>query len=222
LLALSSNSPFWIQRNTGLKSYRTIVWRSFPRSGIPPIFTSPDEFNNYVDSLILHGCIDNARKIWWDIRPHPFFDTIEFRVFDMPATSKDSIAIAALCQALVAKLYWLYKHNMQTIIVPNYLVEENKWRAVRYGMDAMIVDFTQKRLLSMRQSIHELFDFVDDVLDDLDTRCEINYLRSLVDDPLGTGAERQLAAYKQTGNIQSVIEYLMQESRVGLPLNSAL
>jgi carboxylate-amine ligase len=222
LLALSSNSPFWMQRNTGLKSYRTIVWRRFPRSGIPPIFTSTDDFNKYVDSLILHGCIDNAKKIWWDIRPHPFYNTIEFRVFDMPATSEDSIAIAALCQALVAKLYWLYKRNVQIVVVPDYFIEENKWRVARYGMDAVVVDFTQKRLLSIRQALHELFDFVDDVLDDLDIRCEINYLRTLVDDPLGTGAERQLAAYKRTGNIQSVIEYLVQESRVGLPLNSAL
>src|SRR6266480_6791520 len=104
LLALSSNSPFWIGRNSGIKSYRPIVYKSCPRTGIPQSFASTAEFDRYVADLISSGCIDNAKKIWWDIRPHPFFSTIEFRVCDMPATIEDSIALAALCQALVAKL----------------------------------------------------------------------------------------------------------------------
>jgi carboxylate-amine ligase len=213
MLALSTNSPFWINRNTGVKTYRSIVWKRFPRSGIPPLFASTAEFDRYVEDLILTGCIDNAKKVWWDIRPHPFFDTIEFRIFDMPATPEDSIAIAALCQALVAKLVWLYKRNLQTVVLPTYLIEENKWRVTRYGLDAQIVDFQQNRLLSMRQSLRELFDFVNDVLDDLDIRREIYYLRTLVDSPHGTGADRQLAIYRKTGSIQAVIEYLLQESR---------
>jgi carboxylate-amine ligase len=216
MLALSTNSPFWINRNTGMKTYRSIVWKRFPRSGIPPLFTSTAEFDRYVEDLILTGCIDNAKKVWWDIRPHPFFNTMEFRIFDMPATPEDSIAIAALCQALVAKLVWLYKRNLQTVVLPTYLIEENKWRVTRYGLDAQIVDFQQKRLLSMRQSLHELFDFVDDVLDDLGTRREIFYLRTLVDSPQGTGADRQLAIYQETGSIQAVIEYLLQQSKASI------
>ena len=214
MLAISTNSPFWVGRKTGLKSYRAIVWKRFPRSGIPPLFSSTAEFDHYTENLIRTGCIDNAKKIWWDIRPHPFFDTIEFRVFDMPPTTEDSIAIAALCQALVAKLIWLYKHNLQTCVLPTHLIEENKWRVARYGLDAPIVDFIQNRQLSMRQALHELFDFVDDMLDDFDTRREINYLRTLVDSPHGTGADRQIAIYQETGSIQAVIEYLMQQSRI--------
>jgi carboxylate-amine ligase len=134
----------------------------------------------------------------------------------MPATTEDSIAIAALCQALVAKLAWLYKRNLQTVVLPTHFIEENKWRVTRYGLDAQIIDFQQSRLLSMRQSLHELFDFVDDVLDDLGTRREIYYLRSLVDSPHGTGADRQLAIYRETGSIQAVIQYLLQQSRLGI------
>jgi carboxylate-amine ligase len=219
LLALSTNSPFWIKRNTGLKSYRSIVWKRFPRSGIPPLFTSTAEYDRYVEDLVLNGCIDNAKKIWWDIRPHPFFDTIEFRVCDMPATSEDSIAIAALCQALVAKLVWLSKRNLQTSVLPTHLIEENKWRASRYGLDAQIIDFRHNRHLSMRQALHELFDFVDDRLDDFDTYQEINYLRTLVDSSHGTGADRQLAIYQETGNMQAVVEYLLQQSEVSIQVS---
>jgi glutamate---cysteine ligase / carboxylate-amine ligase len=222
LLALSTNSPFWLNRNTGIKSYRSIVWKRFPRSGIPPLFTSTAEYDQYVEKLVLNGCIDNAKKIWWDIRPHPFFGTIEFRIFDMPATSEDSIAIAALCQALVAKLSRLYQRNLQTCVLPTHIIEENKWKAARYGLDAEIVDFARNCRLSMRESLHELFDFVDDVLDDLDIRRELLYLRMLVDSPLGTGADRQLAIYHNAGNIQAVVEHLMQQSSIGVTQHTPL
>ncbi|GCE19309.1 carboxylate-amine ligase [Dictyobacter kobayashii] len=212
LLALSSNSPFWIDRNTGLKSYRSIVWKRFPRSGIPNLFSSTTDFDCYVSSLMRNGCIDNAKKIWWDIRPHPFFDTIEFRVCDMPSTFEDTMAIAALCQALVCKLTWLYEHNMSTTVLPNNYIEENKWKAARYGLDAIIVDFHQNRRLTMRESLHETLDFVEDVVDQLDIRREVNYLRALLDDPYGTGADRQIAVYDETKSVQAVTNYLMQRT----------
>ena len=140
----------------------------------------------------------------------------------MPATSEESIAIAALCQALVAKLSRLYKRNLQTYVLPTHLIEENKWMIARYGLDAEVVDFAQNRRLSMRESLHELFDFVDDVLDDLNIRNDIHILRTLVDSPFGTGADRQLAVYQETGNIQAVVEYLMQQVKTGITQNSAL
>ena len=212
LLALSSNSPFWIGRNTGLKSYRAIVWKRFPRSGIPSEFASTAAFDEYVAHLMQTGSIDNAKKIWWDMRPHPFFETVEFRICDMPATFEDTIAIAALCQALVAKLTWLYEHNLLTPTLPSHYIEENKWRAARYGLDAEIVDFVQGRRLSMRDSIHELLDFVDEVVDDLNTRSEMNYIRALLDDSQGTGADRQIAVYNETGSIHAVMNHLMQQT----------
>jgi carboxylate-amine ligase len=216
LLAISSNSPFWSDRYSGLRSYRAIVWKRFPRSGVPPLFTSSNEFDHYVEHLIKTGCIDNGKRIWWDIRPHPFFSTIEFRVCDMPATLDDTLAIAALCQALVAKLTWLHRHNMTTHVLPSHLIDENKWLVARDGLDAEFVDFVQNRRLSMRDSLYETLDFVDDVLDDLDSRREINYLRSLLEDPRGTGADRQIAVYQETGSTLAVTHFLIQQTMQGL------
>lgn len=218
LLALSSNSPFWHGHDTGLKSYRSVVWKRFPRSGMPEIIGSYSDFERYVQTLVNMGCIDNAKRIWWDMRPHPFFDTVEFRMCDMPATLADTLAIAALCQALVAKLTWLYEHNMLTPALPRDYIEENKWRAMRYGLDAEFLDFVRLRRLPMRASIAELLDFVDDVVDDLGSRAEMLYLRALLSDPKGTGADRQRAVYQETNDMQQVIPFLMQQTMQGVPM----
>ncbi len=220
LLAISSNSPFWADRYSGTKSYRAVVWKRFPRSGIPDTFTSMNDFDNYVEHLIRTGCIDNGKRIWWDVRPHAFFNTLEFRICDMPATIEDTMGIVALCQALVAKLHWLYTHNMATHVLPRHFLEENKWRAMRYGLDAEVVDFVQERRLSMRESIEELLDFVEDVIDDLGSRREINYLRDLLEDPRGTGADRQIAVYNQTNDTQAVTNFLMQQTMQGMTLHT--
>jgi len=220
LLALSSNSPFWAGRFTGLKSYRTVVWKPFPRSGIPEIFPAWRDFDAYVQALVKSGSIDNGKKIWWDIRPHPFFGTVEFRIFDMPSTLNDVIGIAALCQSLVAKLSWLHKHGIEVPVVPRNLLEENKWRAMRYGLDACVVDFGQGRSLSIRDSIHELLDMVDDVAGDLGTRSDLAYMRNLVDDPHGTGADRQIDLYQKTGSIHAVHQFLLQKTIEGIPIYS--
>jgi carboxylate-amine ligase len=217
LLAISTNSPFWAGRLTGLKSYRSVVWKPFPRSGIPEVFPSWCDFNSYVETLVKTGCIDNGKRIWWDIRPHAFFSTIEFRICDMPATLDDTIAIAALCQALVAKLDWLYHHGLSTPMVSSHFIEENKWHVMRFGLDAVVLDFVQSRRLKMRDSLHELLDFVEDVIDDLGSRSEMNYLRALLEDPQGTGADHQIAIYQQTGSLDAVIQYLMQQTMQGVP-----
>ncbi len=216
LLAISTNSPFWGGRMTGIKSYRSVVWRPFPRSGIPEPYSSLSDFEHYIQSLVVAGIIDNGKKIWWDIRPHPFFDTVEFRICDMPATLEDTLAIAALCQALVAKLVWLHKRGLGMHVLPRYYVEENKWQAMRYGLDGEIIDFVQGRTLPMRDAISEMLDFVDDVLDDLGSRREINYLRMLLEDPRGTGADRQIATYRRTGSLDAVIRYLIEQTSAGV------
>src|SRR5216684_467129 len=216
MLALSSNSPFWAGRLTGLKSYRAVVWKRFPRSGLPDAFPTLYDYQLYVQSLVKTGCIDNAKKIWWDIRPHPFFGTVEFRIFDMPSTLNDVMGIAALCQALVAAYSWRYKHSIEGHVLPRHLLEENKWRAMRYGLDAEIVDFERERILNMRDSIHELLDMVDDVVDDLGSRQDLDYIRQLLDDPRGTGADRQIALYKETGNLHAVTHFLMQRTMEGI------
>src|SRR6266699_1091033 len=218
LLALSSNSPFWAGRLTGLKSYRSVVWKPFPRSGVPEVFPSSGDFDTYVQTLIKTSCIDDGKRIWWDIRPHPFFSTIEFRICDMPATFDDTIAIAALCQALVAKLTWLYKSGLRTPALSSHFIEENKWRVMHAGLDAEVIDFVQGRRLRMREFISELLDFVDEVTDDLGSRHEIDYLRRLLEDPRGTGADRQIALYEQTGSMDDVIQLLMQQTMQGIPV----
>jgi carboxylate-amine ligase len=218
LLAISTNSPFWAGRNTGLKSYRSAVWKPFPRSGVPEVFPAWSDFDNYVQTLIKTGCIDDGKRIWWDIRPHPFFSTIEFRICDMPATLDDTIALAALCQALIAKLTWLNKNNLWAPMLSCHFIEENKWHAMRSGLDAEVIDFAQGRRLSMRVSIAELLDFVDDVVDDLGSRREMNYVRKLLEDPRGTGADRQVAVYEGTGSIDALIRFLMEQTMQGIPV----
>lgn len=220
LLALSSNSPFWNGRYTGLKAYRPVIWKPFPRSGISEPVASWNDFEAYVKTLVHAGIIDNAKMIWWDIRPHPFFNTIEFRVCDMPSSVEDTLALAALCQALVARLSWMHARGMSIPILPRHYIDENKWRAMRHGLDAEIIDFTRGRKLRMRDDIRDLLDFVDDMLDDLGSRREIDYLRALLDDPRGTGADRQIAVYQQTGNVQAVTQYLMQQTLQGYYLDT--
>ena len=218
LLALSTNSPFWGGRMTGLKSYRSVVWRPFPRTGVPEVFLKWEDFQSYEQKLIETGCIDNGRRIWWDMRPHPFFSTLEFRVCDMPATIDDTLAIAALCQALVAKVNWLNQRDEILPMLSCHFIDENKWRVMRSGLDAEVIDFVKGLRLPMRRSIHELLDFIDDVLDDLGSRSEIDYLRNLVESEQGTGADRQMALYKQTGNTGDVIRFLMHQTMQGIPI----
>ncbi len=217
LLALSTNSPFWEGRMTGLRSYRSVVWRPFPRTGVPELFVNEEDFFRYEQRLIETGCIDNGKRIWWDMRPHPFFPTLEFRIFDMPATLDDTLALAALCQALVAKVSWLNQREDFLPMLSSHLIDENKWRVMRSGLDADIIDFVRGVRLPIRQSIEEMFDVIDDVLDDLGSREEIDHLRALVESGQGTGADRQIALYQQTGSIAEVHRLLMQQTMQGIP-----
>ncbi len=141
LLALSSNSPFWQGMDMGLKSYRCKVFDKFPRTNIPDYFQSWSEYQNFIDLLVHTNCIDNAKKIWWDIRPHPNFPTLEFRCCDIPMRLDETISIAALIQATVAKLYKLYEANTGFRLYRRLLIMENKWRAARYGLDGKLIDF---------------------------------------------------------------------------------
>jgi carboxylate-amine ligase len=212
--ALSCNSPFWEGRNTGFKSFRTKVFDKFPRTGLPDTFNDWDDFKNYVNLLIKTGCIDNAKKIWWDVRVHPFYDTIEFRICDVPMHLNETIAIAAVFQALVAKLYKLRLQNMSFIVYTKALINENKWRACRYGIDGKLIDFGKQAEFETRVLILELLDFIDDVVDDLGSRQAINYVHEILKN--GTGADRQLAVYQQTGKLESVVDYIVSQTKSGI------
>jgi glutamate---cysteine ligase / carboxylate-amine ligase len=212
--ALSCNSPFWEGRNTGFKSFRTKVFDKFPRTGIPDHFNGWDDFKNYVNLLIKTNCIDNAKKIWWDVRVHPFFDTIEFRICDVPMRIEETIAITAVFQALVVKLYKLRLQNMSFIMYTRALINENKWRASRYGLDGRMIDFGKQIELDTRVLILELLDFIDDVVDELGSRNAINYIHTILEK--GTGADRQLAVFQETGSLESVVDYILNETVQGV------
>ena len=212
--ALSTNSPFWVGRNTGYKSYRTKVFDKFPRTGIPDYFNNIEEYDNYIKMLVKTNCIDNAKKIWWDIRVHPFFETIEFRICDCPMLVDETMAFTALFQALCAKLYKLRQHNMKFINYTRALINENKWRAARYGIDGKMIDFGKEMEVNTRALILELLDFVDDVVDELGCRQDLQYIHTILEN--GTGADRQLAVYAQKNSFEDVVDYITAQTLVGI------
>ena len=214
LLALSANSPFWLGMNTGLKSYRCKVFDKFPRTNIPDTFSSWSDFENFVNLLIRTKCIDNAKKIWWDIRPHPFFNTLEIRICDIPLRLDETIALAALIQATVVKLYKLHSRNQSFRQYSRALIMENKWRAARYGISGKLIDFGKECEVSERDLVLEYLEFVDDVVDELDSREEVAYVHSILQH--GTGADRQLRVFQETGDLKRVVDYMVLETQAGL------
>lgn len=214
IYALSTNSPFWCGRNTGFKSYRSKVFDKFPRTGLPDYFSSIHEYDDYVNLLVKTKCIDNGKKIWWDIRLHPVFNTIEFRICDVTLRLEETICLAAIMQALVAKIHKLHKQNLSFRGYRRVLLNENKWRAARYGIHAKLIDFGKQEEVDYKVLAHELLDFIDDVVDDLGSRKEVEYVHTILRE--GTGADRQLAVYEQTGDLKAVVDYMVEETKVGL------
>ena len=214
LLALSCNSPFWLGMDTGLRSYRCKVFDKFPRTQIPDLYESWSEFENFVNLLIKTNCIDNAKKIWWDIRPHPTFPTLEFRICDIPMRVDETIAIAALCQAVIAKLYKLHEKNLTFRHYSRALIMENKWRAARYGLDGKLIDFGKQTEVPVRHLIGEILEFVADVSEELDSVEEIGYIRHMLE--VGNGADRQLRVFADTGDLTKVVDYMIEETEQGL------
>lgn len=214
LYALSTNSPFWEGRNTGFKSFRSKVFDKFPRTGIPDHFESVAEYDNYVNLLIKTGSIDNAKKIWWDLRVHPFYPTMEIRICDIPLTVDETVAIAAVIQALVAKVYKLRNQNLNFMTYKRMVINENKWRASRYGLEGKMIDFGKEEEVETRILIMELLDFVDDVADKLGSREELEKVANILE--TGTGADRQLKVYMETGSLEKVVDFIMEETIRGV------
>ncbi|MBV7268196.1 carboxylate-amine ligase [Winogradskyella luteola] len=210
LYALSTNSPFWEGRNTGFKSYRSKVFDKFPRTGIPGIFDNYAQYQNYVDTLVKTNCIDNPKKIWWDIRIHPVFPTLEVRICDVPMTYEETLSIAALIQALVAKLYKLKCQNLNFITYHRALINENKWRACRYGIDGKMIDFGKQIEVDTKVLMEELLDFIDDVVDELGSKKEVENVRNMM--KMGTGADRQLAIYEHAQDLKKVVDYIAEQT----------
>lgn len=214
VFALSVNSPFWCGTNTGWKSYRAKVFERFPRTGIPDYFGSAAEYEDFVKTLVVTGCIDNAKKIWWDVRPHPFFPTLEYRICDVPMRIDETLCFAALFQALTYKLYRLYSRNQGWRLYRRSLIAENKQRAARWGIGGKLIDLGKRVELPTESLLQELLAFIDDVVDDLGSREEVNYVYEIVQ--RRTGADRQLEVYEQTGSLQAVVDYICNETEQGL------
>ena len=213
IFALSTSSPFWIGRNTGLKSYRCVVFEDLPRTGLPQYFESNEQYEGYIDTLIKTECIEEPTKIWWDIRPHPKFPTLEFRMCDCVTKIDEVIAIAALIQAVVAKLIQLRKVNQSWRIYRQSLIAENKWRAVKDGIDGKLIDFGKEEQVPLRLLMVELLELIDDVVDQLGTRQEIDYIRTMLRE--GSSADRQLRIYHESEDMKAVVDMLAKETVMG-------
>jgi glutamate---cysteine ligase / carboxylate-amine ligase len=216
IYALSVNSPFWVGENTGLKGYRLKVFERFPRTGIPDSFESLSEYDDYCKLLVKTGCIDNAKKIWWDIRLHPFFDTLEVRVCDAQTRVDDTLAIAALIQAVIAKLFKLLWQNTTFRIYRRRLLDENRWRAARYGIDGKLIDFGREAEVEERTLLNELLQFVASEADELGTHREMAHIARIMRE--GTGADRQLATYQRTHDVKAVVDHIVAETYESLHL----
>lgn len=216
ILALSTSSPFWMGRNTGFKSYRSAVFSNFPRTGIPPSFHSAAEFQGYVNLLIRTNCIDDGKKIYWDLRPHPYFGTLEFRVCDVATRVDECIALAALMQALIVKLHRMFAENTTFRVYRRAVIMENKWRAQRWGLEGKLIDFGKREEVEAKALMHELVAFVDEVVDDLGSRQDVEYLLKVVEG--GASADRQIAVFRETNDLKAVVDNLIVETLEGVPI----
>ena len=215
VLCLSTSSPFWMGRDTGLKSYRSIIFRNFPRTGIPRVFHSWADLTYLVETLVRTNCVPDGTKIWWDVRPNWKYPTLEFRICDVCTRVDEAVCVAAIFQAIVAKLWKLRRDNMTFRVYPAEVIEENKWRAVRYGLEGKLIDFGKQQELPARDLIRELIEwFIGDVIDELGSRREVEYAYQILEE--GSSADRQLATYQRTGDLKGVVDELIRETSEGM------
>lgn len=211
VLALATSSPFWMGEESGMKSYRSLYLRNFPRTGIPRVFSSWGDYTQLVDTLVRTHCIADGSGIWWDLRPNWTYPTLEFRICDVCTRVEEAVCVAALFQAIIAKLWKLRHDNMTFRVYPHDFIEENKWRAARYGLDGRLIDFGKQKELPARELINELITwFVDDVVAELGSQKEVNYAYQIME--RGTSADRQLATFRRTGDLRAVVQQLIAET----------
>ena len=190
------------------------MFRRFPRSGIPDQFDSWSEYEEYLDTLVELHCIDNGKKVWWDLRPHPLFGTLEFRICDVPTSPRVTVALAALAQAIVVKLYRLRRSNLGFRIYSRALVEENKWRAARYGLDGRLIDFGKRRKCRCASSRSSCSSSWTTWWTSSGSRRRSSYVHTILAE--GTSADRQLAGLSsETGDLRAVVRWLVEETRAG-------
>ena len=214
MLALSTSSPFWQGRRSGLMSTRCGVFRRFPRTGIPMEYRSHAELEGLINTLVKTGCLEDASKIWWDVRAHHIYPTVEFRICDLPTRVEETICLVALIQAIVARLRDLRAKNLGWRIYPRALIEENKWRAMRHGVQGKLIDFGREEEVAFPQLIEELLDFLDPVLDPLGCRKEAEYALTICEN--GSSADRQIKKWEETNSLEAVVDQMIDETREGV------
>ena len=222
LLALSTSSPFWQGKDTGLRSYRLAVWDELPRTGLPEPFESFGEYNRHVQILIEAGIIDEPTKIWWDIRPSDRFPTLEMRICDLCPRLADTVAIAALYRCILRMLWRLRRQNQRWRRYANMLIRENRWRAQRYGSDGELIDFGIRRMVPFGDLLEELLEMTRPDAEHFGCLTEIEHTRSILTH--GTSARRQVQIYEAgladglapEAAIKEVVARLVEETVAGL------
>lgn len=213
LLALSTNSPFWCGRVTGLHSFRSKVMESLPTAGMPHTLRNWSEYVWLVDHLISTGFIKSIREIWWDVRPHAGFGTVEVRVMDMPLNMRHLLGLVALTQCLIAAISELIDRGAYQFDCHPMLATQNKWHAARYSLDAIFVDFDAMQPVPAREKAERLIAQCQAYAEQLGCAEQLGYLADIFEN--GTGAHRQRAVYEQTGSMQAVGRFLMDQSPQG-------
>ncbi len=222
LLALSASSPFWDGVNTGLLAYRLVIFQNLPRTGIAPEFVSWGEYERYLEILVEAGLIEDGTKIWWDIRPSSRYPTLEMRVSDVCTRLDDAMTIAALYQCLLSFFYRLKRNNQKWRIYAPSIIEENMWRAQRYGTDGTLVDFGKRELIPMSRLIEEIIELVAQDAIEFNVRDEVRHARRIVAE--GTSAHRQIATYESSLSsgaseheaLQAVVDELIEDTLYGI------
>lgn len=222
MLALSTSSPFWLGEDSGLKSYRLSVFGELPRTGLPPRFDSYGEYQRHIDVLVGAGMFDDASMIWWDIRPSCRFSTLEMRITDVCTRIDDTLAIAALYQCIIRMLVRLRRDNQRWRTYNNMLIEENRWRAKRYGIDEGLIDFGKGQVIPCADLIEELIELTKEDAEALECVAEIAHCREILAG--GTSAHRQLSTFTAAMNsgrtrheaLCDVVDMLIEETISGL------
>lgn len=230
ILALSTSSPFWQGRRTGLKSYRSVIFEMLPRTGMAPRFSSFSEYESFVDTLERVGTIGkdsttgkaDATKIWWDVRPHPKFGTLEVRIADLCTKVDEAVAVTALVQSIVKLLINLREDNQSWRVYRSHHISENKWRAMRYGIEGNLVDFGKQEAVPMEFLALELLNLLEEPAKELGCWEELKYIETIVQQ--GTSADRQLRVYEQSVRsgrteheaLMDVVDLLIEETIEGI------
>jgi len=221
ILALSTSSPFWRGRNTGLKSYRISIWDGMPRTGIPEYFDSFGEYQRHIKVLINAGVIEDATKVWWDIRPSHRYPTLEMRITDVCTRIDDAIAIAAFYMCWIRMLYRLRRSNQRWRRYNNFLIAENRWRAHRYGIDEGLLDFGRGEIVPFQQLMDEVFALIQKDAEYFNCIDELKHINSIIQQ--GTSAHRQVATYQDAMRskkdhdeaLRLVVDQLIEETLAG-------